>query len=95
MITEVGRVALTIAGAVYVLFLPGLVLSLAFFKVGTVDLIERVALSFALSIAVVPLVAFYLNLAGVKIGRRNVILEVLGVIVVAGVVALARSRRER
>ena len=84
-----------VIGAVYVLFVPGWVLSFAFFRRGRVDVIERVALSFALSIAVVPLVAFYLNLLGVRISRVNVVLEVAAITAAAGAVAWWRARRRK
>ena len=65
-------------GSVYVLFLPGFLISYLFFpktseleKKGSIDWIERIALSFALSIAVVPLLVFYLNLSGMKITALN------------------------
>jgi uncharacterized membrane protein len=81
-------------GSVFVLFLPGLIISFIFFpKIkefdsknkdsGSIDWIERVALSFALSIAIVPLVVFYLNLAGVKINLFNSSLIIVGIIVIA------------
>jgi uncharacterized membrane protein len=63
-------------GSVYVLFLPGLVLTFAFFRDKEIDAIERIALSFALSIAVVPLLVFYLNLIGMKIDVINVVLVI-------------------
>src|SRR3989344_8352377 len=86
-----------IFGSVYVLFLPGFVLSYVFFpktkefessdrNKGSIDWIERVALSFALSIAIVPLVVFYLNLIGVRINALNSFLTILGIIVVASII---------
>ena len=50
-----------IAGSVYVLFLPGFILTYVFFRRREIDTIERIALSFGLSIAVVPLAIFSLN----------------------------------
>jgi uncharacterized membrane protein len=73
-----------IASAIYVLFIPGFLISLLFFDFKKIDLIERVALSFALSISVIPLLTFYLNLLGVKITLESVILEVLWVSVASG-----------
>lgn len=70
-------------GSVYVLFLPGLVLSYIFFKKNEIDIIERIALSFALSIAVVPILVFYLNLIGMKINALNAFLIVNFIIIVA------------
>src|SRR3989344_6060660 len=71
-------------GSVYVLFLPGFLISYLFFqktseteKKGSIDWIERIALSFALSIAIVPLLIFYLNLAGMKITALNSFLVIL------------------
>ena len=89
-------------GSVYVLFLPGLVISYIFFPKtkefeekkegkdsgkGEIDWIERIALSFALSIAIVPLVVFYLNLLGVRINLLNSFFTILGIILIgSGVV---------
>jgi uncharacterized membrane protein len=81
-----------VAGAFYVLFLPGFVLSFLFFGRGNVDVIERTALSFALSVAVVPVVAFYLNLVGVKIKFWTVFLEVLAIILFSTIVAKLMGR---
>ena len=73
----------TVFGSIYVLFLPGFIISYIFFpktkefesedekEKGAFDWIERIALSFALSIAIVPLAVFYLNLVGVKISFLN------------------------
>lgn len=80
-----------VVGAIYILVVPGLAMSFAFFRRGAIDIIERTALSFALSIAVVPLVSFYLNLLGVKITRMNVILEVAAIIAVSLIVAWRRG----
>ncbi len=95
MIGKIAEVGLTITGAIYLLFVPGFVVSFAFFKPKKIDIIERIALSFALSIALVPLVSFYFNLVGVKISRVSVILETLGIIVVAGIVMLVRRRYDK
>jgi hypothetical protein len=65
-------------GSVYVLFVPGFILSYVFF-LKEIDFLERIALSFALSIAVVPLMVFYLNLIGMKINTLSVSLVILGV----------------
>lgn len=81
-------------GSVYVLFLPGFIISYIFFPQTkefdsedadskSIDSIERIALSFALSIAIVPLAVFYLNLIGLRINLLNSVLTVLGVIVIA------------
>jgi len=74
-------------GSVYILFLPGLVLTFAFFREKEIDIIERIALSFALSIAVVPLLVFYLNLIGMKIDVINIVLVVV-IIVFGGIGAI-------
>ncbi len=63
-------------GAVFVLFVPGLSLSYAFFSETEIDVLERFALSFALSIAVVPILVFYLNLIGVKVSVFSVLFVV-------------------
>ena len=84
-----------IFGSVFVLFLPGFLLTYAFFpikKEDQIDWLERIALSFALSIAVVPLVVFYLNLVGLKISTLNTFLVVLGIIIVSGIIAFYRNK---
>jgi uncharacterized membrane protein len=95
-------------GSVYVLFLPGFILSYIFFpktrpyeedkenrEKGAIDWIERIALSFALSIAIVPLAVFYLNLIGVKINLLNSFLTILGIIIVGAFFLLRRARKLR
>jgi len=80
-------------GSVYVLFLPGLVLSFVFFNKKEIDFIERIALSFALSIAVVPLLVFYLNLLGMKINLVNSTL-VIAFIIIGSLAAIAFERKK-
>ena len=71
-------------GSIYVLFLPGFVLSFVFFHKKEIDIIERIALSFALSIAIVPLLVFYLNLAGMRINIINIAF-IIAFIVIGGI----------
>lgn len=97
-------------GSIYVLFLPGFILSYVFFpktkefdsknkdnerEKGAVDWIERIALSFALSIAIVPLAVFYLNLIGVKINLLNSSLTILGIIILGCVGVWFRVRNKK
>ena len=94
-------------GSIYVLFLPGLIVSYIFFPEtkefdekkegkdngkGAIDWIERIALSFALSIAIVPLVVFYLNLLGVRINLLNSFLTILGIIAISIGILIYRKR---
>ena len=92
-------------GSIYVLFLPGFIISYIFFPKtgsldnknekdsGSIDWLERIALSFALSIAVVPLAVFYLNLIGVKINLLNSFLTILGIIVVSCGIIYWRNKK--
>ncbi len=93
-------------GSIYVLFLPGFILSYAFFpktepleskeaNKESIDLLERIALSFALSIAIVPLAVFYLNLAGVKINILNSSLTILGIILVSLTIIYFRNKHKK
>jgi len=91
-------------GSVYVLFLPGFIISYIFFpktkefdskekEKGAIDWIERIALSFALSIAIVPLAVFYLNLIGLKINILNSFLTILGILIISlGILYYKNSR---
>ena len=91
-------------GSIYVLFLPGFIISFIFFpktkefdsdeEKGAIDWIERIALSFALSIAIVPLAVFYLNLIGIKINLLNTSLIVLGVIIISGIILVIKNRQK-
>lgn len=80
-------------GSVFVLLLPGFVLSHWFFGGKELDPLERFALSFALSITVVPLIVFYLNIAGVKISVWLTIAVVLGVCLVSAIGILVKSSK--
>lgn len=97
-----------IFGSIYVLFLPGFVISFIFFpktkefeerdkkEKGAIDWIERIALSFALSIAIVPLAVFYLNLIGLKIGLLNSSLTILGIIIISlGILYWKKVRKKK
>ncbi|MBM3234018.1 DUF1616 domain-containing protein [Candidatus Pacearchaeota archaeon] len=94
-------------GSVYVLFLPGFIISYIFFpktcefenkekqkekEKRSIDWIERIALSFALSIAIVPLVVFYLNLIGIKINIINSFLTILGILIISGIILYWRRK---
>jgi uncharacterized membrane protein len=97
-------------GSVYVLFLPGFIISYIFFpetkefdehskkekneEEKGIDWIERIALSFALSIAIVPLAVFYLNLIGLKINLINSSLTILGIIIISFIVLYYKARRK-
>lgn len=70
-----------ISGSIFILFLPGLYLSMVFFHKDEIDMLERCALSFALSISIVPLLMFYVNLLGMPIQALSVYAVTLMVIV--------------
>ncbi len=92
-------------GSIYVLFLPGFIISYIFFPKtgsldnknekdsGSIDWLERIALSFALSIAVVPLAVFYLNLIGVKINLLNSFLTILAIILISSWILYWRNKK--
>jgi uncharacterized membrane protein len=84
-----------IFGSFYVLFLPGVVLTFAFFKGKEIDILERIALSFALSIAVVPLLVFYLNLIGMKINTLNVVLVIAFIILINLAIIYWREKKTK
>jgi uncharacterized membrane protein len=99
---EIGASFRIVFGSVYVLFLPGFILSYVFFsktgnredkEKGTIDLLERIALSFGLSIAIVPLVVFYLNLVGLSINLLNSFLTILGIIIISVLVLVWKNRK--
>lgn len=81
-------------GSVYILFLPGYLITYIFFKKNKIDHLERIALGFALSIAIVPLIIFYLNLIGMKINLINSALTVLGIIIITMFVLL-KNKNEK
>lgn len=80
-------------GSLFVLFLPGFVITYLFFK--EIDVIERIALSFALSIAIVPLTIFYLNRIGMKINFLNSFLTILGIIIVSLTIKFIIEKKKR
>src|SRR3989344_3454333 len=80
-------------GGVFVLFLPGYVITELYLKER--DVIEKITLSFALSIAVVPLTVFYLNKIGMKINTLNSFLTILGIIVITIIIYLIKKAKER
>lgn len=91
-------------GSVYVLFLPGFIISFIFFpktkeldskEENAIDWLERIALSFALSIAIVPLVVFYLNLIGIKINLLNTSLIIAGIMLISIIILWIKQKRQK
>jgi uncharacterized membrane protein len=77
-------------GMVYLVFLPGYVFSFLLWPIEKITQTERVVASFALSLVCVPLVMFLLAKSGAEINRTNTIWEVFGILVVLGLLILAR-----
>jgi len=82
---------LSILSIVFVFFIPGFLISLVFFPMKKIDLIERLALSFALSIAIIPLMVFYTNLIGIPITSLTVLLQTTAIILLTGIVLIFRK----
>ncbi len=78
MITEILRI---IFRGMLTLFIPGYAMTLALFKDGEIDKIERIALSFAFSISTIPLILYYLNLT-FKIGITLINLIIIDLLIV-------------
>ncbi|HYK08037.1 MAG TPA: DUF1616 domain-containing protein [Candidatus Eisenbacteria bacterium] len=89
------QIVIILLSSIFILFLPGFIMSLVFFKWNAIDNIERIALSFALSVAIVPLFVFYTNLMGIKITKESVLLEVAGIILVFGGILLLQIWRKK
>lgn len=79
-------------GSVYVLFLPGFLLSFHFFLSNEIDWLERLALSFGLSIAIVPLTVFYTNLVGVRMSALMIFFVILCICFVTVLTLFFRKR---
>jgi uncharacterized membrane protein len=75
---------------IFVLFLPGLILSYVLFTHKSLDLIERAAISFALSIMVVPLMVLVMNILGVPINFISITYQVLFIICLVTIVVLCK-----
>jgi uncharacterized membrane protein len=85
------EIIVTILVGVFILILPGYVLSLAIFRKKKIDYIERLIVSFALSIAIVPLTVFHTNIVGVPITKLTIILQVIGIVLVSWMVIEAQE----
>ncbi len=79
---------------IYVLFLPGFVISLIFYKFGKIDKVERFALTLAISISVLSVCTFIVNLMGISISKQNLYFEV-GIIILFSVLILFFKRMLR
>ena len=80
-------------GSIFVLFLPGFIISFIFFPANKIEAVERLALSFALSIAIVPLVIFYLNLLGVKINLISSSIIIAGIIIISSAILYMKGKK--
>lgn len=88
------KVFQVIFGSIFVLFLPGIILSFIFFKYkeNEINWFERIVLSMVVSMAVVPFVVFFLNLTGVKTTVTSIILEILGISILGLVVIFLQKK---
>lgn len=80
-------------GTLYVVFVPGMLLTYVFFDENEVDMLERVTLGITLSLAVVPLMMFLLNRMGVKINTLTVFLEIFGLIFLSIGIIIFRMKK--
>jgi len=70
-----------VLGSIFVLFIPGYFLTLAFFKRGEIDFLEKITLSIVLSITAVPLMLLFLSVVfGVKITAINTSVIILAIV---------------
>jgi uncharacterized membrane protein len=91
-----------IVSSIYILFLPGYLLSHLLFNKNAVtesaqkeiDEVERIALSFTLSIAIVPLLIFYANLIGIPINPLTSLLVITGGNLLIVLLLLAKKSRQ-
>lgn len=72
-----------VLGLVYLLFLPGFVLSFFLIKKKTIVSVERMTISIALSCTVVPLIIFYGYKIGLPMNTFYISLEILFVLIVS------------
>lgn len=77
---------ITIIGAAYVFFIPGFFISFIFFKLGTINWIERCIFSFTISLAVMPLTVFYNNIFGLPINQATVLLQSTIILFITGII---------
>ena len=73
-------------GSVFMLFLPGFIVTWILWGKKTISPIERFVLSLVFSIAIVPLVVFLLNKTGVLITSANIIIIVAAILLIGGVI---------
>lgn len=64
-------------GIFFILFLPGFVWSFVFFKIYSLDSLERIVISVALSVSTIPLIIFLINkFSNIKINPVNTLIEI-------------------
>lgn len=70
--TQPTKILSVMAVVIFILFLPGFVVSCILFSDRQIDLIERATISYLLSIGTVPVISYYLSKVGVKINPFSV-----------------------
>lgn len=75
------------AASLYVLVLPGLVFSYAFFSHREIGLYERFMLSFGISFSLVPLSIYLGSVLGIHITPGNVLVEI-GLLIIIGLMGI-------
>lgn len=79
-------------GSLYILFFPGLLITIAAFPHRQLEIPEYVVFSFAFSITIVPLASFYLNLIGVPFSAVQVFLTVTIISLMAIIYAFIQKK---
>lgn len=81
-----------ILGLVYLLFLPGFVLSFFLTKEKHIASIERISLSIALSCTLTPIIVFYGYKTGLPINTLYISLEILFVLIISSLGLLIKGQ---
>lgn len=90
MFLKIVEILRIITGGVYIMFLPGFILSLIIFK--KISCIERLTYSIAISIAVVPIVVFWGYKLGFLVTPINILVEIYFLIILLTIVLLMQRK---
>ncbi len=82
-------------GSVFMLFLPGFIMTWILWSKETISSLERFILSLTFSIAIVPLVIFLLNKTGILITSINIIIIVTGILLIGSTILFFKYKSKK
>jgi uncharacterized membrane protein len=80
-----------ILSVIFLLFIPGLIVSYIFFPSRGLEIVERAVVSFGLSVVLIPPAILFINWINIPVNMYSIMLVIVLLLSLAGIVLLIKS----